>query len=136
MRYYDCVWRTSSRHTHRNTLATRTRLLPHVIEYIHDTVIDSERNSDIKHNSTKPRHGSLVEAAGAFRFPRLDEAVPRALVFRSFETLHSRFDDIDWCIAEYWGRSWKKNTLLQLHKRRLMIYLIIGKPTANNHFTM
>lgn len=76
-------------------------LLPNVVKDIHNAVIYCESDGNIEHYPAKPGHGTLVEAEWTLRLPGLDEAIPCVLVLRCLETLHSSFDYVYWCVAEY-----------------------------------
>lgn len=78
------------------------QLLPYVVEKVHDRVIDGECDRYVEDYPRQPRHCALVEREGPLRLPGLDETVPGVLVLGCLETLHSSFDHVDWCVAEYW----------------------------------
>lgn len=59
-------------------------LLPYIIEHVHNTIVYSECNGYIKHDSAQSRHSTFVEGQRTLGFPCFYETIPRILVFGGF----------------------------------------------------
>lgn len=78
--------------------------MPEFIEQIHERIINHKGDGHIETNPTQSRHRSLIECGRPLISPDLHCTVGRIPVLGRLQSLHTRFDHIDWCVAKD-GRS-------------------------------
>jgi len=66
-----------------------------------DIIKQCESDSNIKDNSTKSRHSSLIKSLNSSFFESLDKTIKTTFILMSLQTLHFGFDNINRSISEH-----------------------------------